>query len=51
MSHDRHVTDLITHLESFLGEISSGTRGDDSTPQGVQVVWFGPNSPFAGVTT
>jgi hypothetical protein len=48
---DRTVTDLITHLESFLGEIGGGTRGDDSTPSGLQVVWFGPNSPFTGVTT
>ncbi|GIG00250.1 suppressor of fused domain protein [Catellatospora citrea] len=45
------MTDLIAHLESFLGLITGGTRGDDSTPSGVQVAWFAEDVPFAGVTT
>jgi hypothetical protein len=44
------VVDLIEHLESFLGPMSGGSRGDETTPEGVQVAWF-PDSPFAGVTT
>ena len=48
---DRVVTDLITHLESHLGEITGGSQGDESTPDRVQVVWFEPNSPFEGATT
>ncbi|MEU4238351.1 suppressor of fused domain protein [Actinoplanes sp. NPDC026619] len=44
------MADLIEHLESFLGTMSGASRGDDSTPPGVQVAWF-PNSPFTGVTT
>ena len=31
--------------------ITGGTRGDGSTPAGLQVAWFGANRPFAGVTT
>ncbi|WP_446219988.1 suppressor of fused domain protein [Micromonospora sp. IBHARD004] len=42
---------LIEHLESFLGLIAGGSRGDDTTPAGVQVAWFGPDVPFGGVTT
>lgn len=42
---------LIEHLESFLGLITGGSRGDDATPEGVQVAWFGPDVPFGGVTT
>ncbi|MER7333675.1 MULTISPECIES: suppressor of fused domain protein [unclassified Micromonospora] len=42
---------LIEHLESFLGLIAGGSRGDDATPEGVQVAWFGPDVPFGGVTT
>jgi hypothetical protein len=38
-------------LESFLGPIESGVRGDESTPAGVQVVRFRADSPFTGVTT
>jgi hypothetical protein len=45
------MTDLVAHLESFLGEISGGSRGDAATPAGVQVAWFGPDSPFRGATT
>lgn len=45
------MTGLFEHLESYLGEISGGTRGDESTPAGVQVVWFGENRPHAGTTT
>jgi hypothetical protein len=45
------MTELIAHLESYLGEISGGTSGDDSTPDGLQVVWFGANRPHTGVTT
>ena len=44
------MTDLIEHLESFLGEMSGGSSGDDTTPPGVQVAWF-PNAPFDGTTT
>ncbi|RZU75420.1 suppressor of fused protein SUFU [Micromonospora kangleipakensis] len=42
---------MIEHLESFLGLITGGSRGDDATPEGVQVAWFGPDVPFGGVTT
>ncbi|NUT31705.1 MAG: suppressor of fused domain protein [Hamadaea sp.] len=42
---------LVSHLEEFLGEIVSGSSGDDSTPPGVQVVMFGDDRPFAGITT
>lgn len=45
------MTGLIEHLESHLGEISGGSRGDASAPAGVQVAWFGENRPHAGVTT
>ncbi|MFC0546780.1 suppressor of fused domain protein [Kutzneria chonburiensis] len=45
------MTDLPDHLERFLGPIEAGVRGDDSTPNGVQVVHFGDGAPFAGVTT
>jgi hypothetical protein len=45
------VTHLPQHLERFLGPIEAGVRGDDSTPNGVQVVHFGDGTPFAGVTT
>lgn len=42
---------LPEHLERFLGPIDAGVRGDDTTPDGVQVVHFGDGAPFAGVTT
>ncbi|GAA2212911.1 hypothetical protein GCM10009850_083730 [Nonomuraea monospora] len=42
---------LVEHMERFLGPIDSGSRGDDSTPAGVQVIRFGPDAPFTGVTT
>jgi Suppressor of fused protein (SUFU) len=45
------MTELIAHLESYLGAISGGTGGDESTPAGLQVVWFGANRPYTGVTT
>jgi hypothetical protein len=45
------VADLVEHLESFLGPINRGARGDRSTPAGVQVVWFADDAPFLGVTT
>jgi hypothetical protein len=45
------VTELIAHLESYLGQISGGTSGDDSSPDGLQVAWFGADRPHAGVTT
>jgi hypothetical protein len=45
------MAELIAHLESFLGPILVGSQGDESTPAGIQVVWFGPDRPFAGVTT
>jgi len=48
---DRDVTGLVAHLEAFLGEIRAGSGGDDTTPGGVQVVWFGPDKPFAGAIT
>ena len=44
------MADLIEHLESFLGTMSGGSRGDETTPDGVQVAWF-PGAPFAGVTS
>jgi hypothetical protein len=51
VGHDRRVVDLIEHLESYLGLIAGGSRGDETTPDAVQVAWFGPDVPFAGVTT
>lgn len=45
------MTNLIEHLESHLGTISGGSRGDESTPAGVQVVWFGADCPHPGTTT
>jgi hypothetical protein len=45
------MTNLIAHLESFLGEICGGNNGDATTPPGVQVAWFGPDVPFRGATT
>jgi hypothetical protein len=43
--------ELIDHLETFLGQISGGTVGDETTPDGVQVGWFAPDVPFTGVST
>lgn len=43
------MANLIDHLESFLGDMSGGSGGDDSTPPGVQVAWF-PNAPVEGTT-
>src|SRR6201995_4888649 len=51
MRHDLPVADLIEHLESYLGLIAGGSRGDESTPDAVQAAWFGPDVPFDGVTT
>jgi Suppressor of fused protein (SUFU) len=45
------MANLVEHLELFLGRIDSGTGGDDTTPAGVQAIRFGPDRPFAGVTT
>lgn len=45
------MTDLVGHLESYLGEIRAGSQGDDTTPQGVQVLWFGPDVPHPGAVT
>jgi hypothetical protein len=45
------VGNLLDHLEAYLGRIRAAFPGDDSTPPGVQVVRFGPDQPFAGVTT
>ncbi|MFI7596608.1 suppressor of fused domain protein [Actinoplanes sp. NPDC049681] len=45
------MADLVEHLERFLGPIEGGTRGDDSVPAGVQVIRFGADQPFTGVTT
>jgi hypothetical protein len=45
------MAELIAQLESFLGPIMAGSRDDESTPAGIQVVWFGPDRPSAGVTT
>jgi hypothetical protein len=44
------VEGLIAHLESYLGEMLGGTRGDECTPDRVQVATFGPNAPFEGAT-
>lgn len=51
MPDDLRVAGLFEHLESYLGEIADGIRGDETTPAGVQVVRFGENRPYAGVTT
>lgn len=51
LRHHHRVADLIEHLESHLGPLQSGSAGDESTPHGVQVAWFGPDVPFTGVTT
>ncbi|PZG01799.1 suppressor of fused domain protein [Micromonospora deserti] len=45
------MADLVEHLERFLGPIEGGTHGDDSTPAGVQVISFGADAPFTGITT
>jgi hypothetical protein len=45
------VSGLIEHLESHLGEIVSGYRGDETTPKGVLVAQFGPDRPWPGMTT
>src|SRR5262245_36656394 len=45
------VANLLDHLEAYLGRIRAAFPGDNSTPAGVQVVRFGPDQPFAGVTT
>ena len=46
-----NVPSLLDHLETYLGEIRAGFAGDDATTPGVQVVRFGPDQPFKGVTT
>ncbi|WP_433078770.1 suppressor of fused domain protein [Dactylosporangium sp. CA-052675] len=45
------MAELVEHLERFLGPIEGGTHGDHSTPDGVQVITFGADAPFTGVTT
>lgn len=45
------MADLVEHLERFLGPIEGGTGGDASTPAGLQVIRFGADAPFTGVTT
>lgn len=45
------MTGLVEHFEHFLGPIDRGAQGDGSTPAGVQVIRFGPDAPFSGVTT
>src|ERR671936_638255 len=45
------MSGLIEHLESHLGEIVSGYRGDDTTPDGVLVAQFAPDRPWPGMTT
>ncbi|WP_167517584.1 suppressor of fused domain protein [Micromonospora orduensis] len=45
------MADLVEHLERFLGPIQGGTPGGGSTPAGVQVIRFGADAPFTGVTT
>ncbi|MGI5241518.1 suppressor of fused domain protein [Dactylosporangium sp. CA-139066] len=45
------MSGLIEHLESHLGEIVSGYRGDDTTPAGVLVAQFAPDRPWPGMTT
>lgn len=45
------VRNLLEHFEAYLGQIRAGIQGDETTPPGVQVIRFGPDQPFAGVTT
>ncbi|MDG4820257.1 suppressor of fused domain protein [Asanoa sp. WMMD1127] len=45
------MSGLIEHLESYLGTMAGGSQGDETTPAGVRVGFFGPDSPFAGVMT
>jgi hypothetical protein len=45
------VRNLLEHFEAYLGRVRAGFPGDESTPPGVQVVRFGPDQPFTGVTT
>ena len=42
---------LIEHLESYLGTIEGGWSGDDTTPEGIGIVSFGPDVPLPGVKT
>jgi suppressor of fused protein SUFU len=45
------VRNLLEHFEAYLGRTRAGIQGDGTTPPGVQVVRFGADQPFAGVTT
>ncbi|GAA2352775.1 suppressor of fused domain protein [Dactylosporangium salmoneum] len=45
------MSGLVEHLERLLGPIAAESTGDETTPAGVQVVWFGPDRPYPGVTT
>jgi hypothetical protein len=51
VSDGQTVADLIEHLESHLGRISGGTRGDRTTPADVQIVYFAAGTPFPGTTS
>jgi hypothetical protein len=48
---DHVVSGLVEHLESYLGQITGGSKGDTTTPTALQVVWFGPDVPFEGAST
>lgn len=45
------MTGYIEHLESHLGTMSGGSSGDETTPTGVRVAFFGADRPFPGVRT
>ena len=45
------MSDLVVHLESYLGPIAAGSGGDERTPEGVQVLRYGPDRPFEGALT
>lgn len=45
------MSDLVVHLESYLGPIAAGSAGDEHTPEGVQVLRYGPDRPFGGALT
>ncbi|GAA0794045.1 suppressor of fused domain protein [Spirilliplanes yamanashiensis] len=45
------MSDLVVHLESYLGPIVAGSGGGERTPEGVQVLRYGPDRPFDGALT
>ncbi|GAA2498639.1 hypothetical protein Ahu01nite_037190 [Winogradskya humida] len=47
----RRVADLIEHLESHLGRMTGGSQGDEETPPGVHIAFFGPDPSLRGATT